>query len=54
MVLLEPKASLPHLYCRSRSEWKARLTGLGFELTSDEMNTGKPFANVMLVCRLPV
>jgi SAM-dependent methyltransferase len=45
---------LPHLYSRSLSEWKALLTRLGFEVTSNEMSEGVPFANVMLVCRRPV
>lgn len=43
---------LPRLYCRSLAEWKTLLTGLGFEVNSDDMSEGKPFANVMLVCRL--
>ena len=45
---------LPRLYCRSLSEWMALLNELGFEVTSDNMNVGKPFANVMLVCRVPI
>jgi len=42
---------LPRLYCRSLSEWKSLLESLGFEVQSDPMSEGKPFANVMLVCR---
>jgi SAM-dependent methyltransferase len=42
---------LPRLYCRPLAEWKALLTGVGFHVQSDPMSEGKPFANVMLVCR---
>lgn len=42
---------LPQLYCRSLTDWTALLTGLGFDVQSDPMSDGKPFANVMLVCR---
>jgi len=44
---------LPRLYCRSLTEWKHLLNGLGFEVSSDAMSKGKLFANVMLVCRVP-
>lgn len=44
---------LPRLYCRGLSEWKELLTGLGFVVESEPMSEGKPFANVMLVCRVP-
>jgi cyclopropane fatty-acyl-phospholipid synthase-like methyltransferase len=44
---------LPRLYCRTLAEWTALLSGLGFEVSSDPMSEGKPFANVMLVCRVP-
>lgn len=40
------------LYCRSLAEWTRLLKELGFEVQSDAMNHGKPFANVMLVCRV--
>ncbi len=43
---------LPHLYCRTLSEWKKLLTGIGFDVASANMSAGKPFANVMLVCRV--
>lgn len=43
---------LPRLYCRSLDDWKHLLSELGFEVQSDAMNEGKPFANVMLVCRV--
>lgn len=42
---------LPRLYCRPLAEWKAVLHGVGFDVQSDPMSEGKPFANVMLVCR---
>ena len=44
---------LPQLYCRSLQEWVALLQRLGFEVDTAPMNEGKPFANIMLVCRLP-
>lgn len=42
---------LPTLYCRPLAEWKTLLTEVGFDVESDPMSEGKPFANVMLVCR---
>lgn len=44
---------LPQLYCRRLTEWVELLRGIGFTVDSDPMNEGKPFANVMLVCRVP-
>lgn len=44
---------LPRLYCRPLAEWVALLESLGFSVSTMEMNEGKPFANVMLVCRVP-
>ncbi|APR03600.1 class I SAM-dependent methyltransferase [Thauera chlorobenzoica] len=44
---------LPRLWCRPLSEWRALLEGLGFTVDSQPMSEGKPFANVMLVARLP-
>jgi hypothetical protein len=29
------------------------LSALGFEVETEPMSEGKPFANVMLVCRVP-
>jgi len=43
---------LPRLYCRPLSEWIALLESLGFSVETDPMNDIKPFANVMLVCRV--
>ena len=42
---------LPRLYCRPLAEWVELLRSLGFSVEHDPMNEGKPFANVMLVCR---
>ncbi|MBK8524006.1 MAG: class I SAM-dependent methyltransferase [Betaproteobacteria bacterium] len=44
---------LPKLYCRPLTEWIALLRECGFAVSTMPMNEGKPFANVMLVCRLP-
>jgi SAM-dependent methyltransferase len=44
---------LPHLYCRPLAEWIALLESFGFTVETDPMNDIKPFANVMLVCRVP-
>jgi len=44
---------LPRLYCRPMGEWVGILTGMGYRVEAMDMNDGKPFANVMLVCRLP-
>lgn len=44
---------LPRLYCRPLSEWVALLEKLGFLVATVPMNAGKPFANIMLICRLP-
>ena len=43
---------LPRLFCRTLPEWKNLLTGIGFDVASASMSAGKPFANVMLVCRV--
>jgi len=44
---------LSRLYCRRLSEWVEMLRRLGFAVETHPMNEGKPFANVMLVCRVP-
>ena len=43
---------LPRLYCRTLAEWVKLLREIGFTVETDPMNEGKPFANVMLVCRV--
>lgn len=44
---------LPRLYCRTLTDWVAELQRLGFVVETEPMNGRKPFANVMLVCRVP-
>ena len=44
---------LPRLHCRKLGEWIELLGGLGFQVDSMPMSQGKPFANVMLVARVP-
>jgi SAM-dependent methyltransferase len=44
---------LPRLYCRQLADWVQLLEGIGFTVETDPMSKGKPFANVMLVCRVP-
>ncbi len=44
---------LPRLYCRPLAEWIDILKSLGFTVDTMDMNEGKPFANVMLICRVP-
>ncbi|MEP6702409.1 MAG: class I SAM-dependent methyltransferase, partial [Betaproteobacteria bacterium] len=39
------------LYCRSLAEWKTALAQLGFDVESQPMSEGTPFANVLLVAR---
>lgn len=45
---------LPRLYCRSLSDWRCILNEIGFTVESDAMSEGKPFANVMLLCKVPI
>lgn len=44
---------LPTLYCRRLAEWIELLKNLGFQVQTMPMNEGKPFANIMLICRVP-
>ncbi|MDP1685759.1 trans-aconitate 2-methyltransferase [Hydrogenophaga sp.] len=44
---------LPRLYCRTLADWVGELQRLGFEVETEPMSGRKPFANVMLVCRVP-
>ncbi|MBL0917730.1 MAG: class I SAM-dependent methyltransferase [Hydrogenophaga sp.] len=43
---------LPRMYARPLAEWRADLEALGFEVDSRDMSGNKPFANVMLYCRV--
>ncbi len=44
---------LPRLHGRKLGEWIELLEGLGFQVESMPMSQGKPFANVMLLSRVP-
>jgi hypothetical protein len=44
---------LSRLYCRPLRAWQQALTGLGFEVQTIPLHAGTPFANVLLVARLP-
>lgn len=44
---------LPQLYGRRLTEWVELLRRLGFTVDTVPMSEGKPFANIMLVCRVP-
>ncbi len=44
---------LPTLYCRRLADWLGLLQELGFTVTTMPMSEGKPFANVMLIARVP-
>jgi hypothetical protein len=44
---------LPRLYGRPLTQWVALLEQLGFRVETVPMSAGKPFANVMVVARLP-
>jgi SAM-dependent methyltransferase len=41
------------LYCRSLAEWRAALERLGLSVEAVPMSQGTPFANMLLVARLP-
>lgn len=43
---------LSRLYGRKLPDWLSLLEGLGFSVEARPMSAGKPFANVMLVCRV--
>lgn len=43
----------PELYTRTLTDWLHLLRGIGFEVAADDMSEGQPYANVMLVCRVP-
>lgn len=44
---------LPTLYNRKLAEWIDLLKSLGFQVETMPMSEGKPFANIMLICRVP-
>lgn len=44
---------LPTLYGRKLAEWIDLLKNLGFQVETMPMSEGKPFANIMLICRKP-
>lgn len=44
---------LTRLHCRPLAEWQRVLAGLGFEVQPQPMSEGTPFANVLLVSRVP-
>ncbi len=39
-------------FCRTQAAWRAPLEALGFEVCSQPMSQGTPFANVLLVARV--
>ncbi len=43
---------LGQLHCRPLAEWQRVLTSMGFEVQTQPMSEGTPFANVMLVARV--
>jgi SAM-dependent methyltransferase len=53
IVTLVRRHALPQLACRPAREWRALLTQLGFLTEALPMSRGTPFANVLLVGRLP-
>jgi len=44
---------LPRLTCRPAREWRSLLTGLGFLTEALPMSQGTPFANVLLIGKVP-
>lgn len=42
------------MYCRPLAEWIRTLEARGFSVTAQPMSEGTPFANVLLVARVPV
>jgi len=53
IVALARRHHLPRLSCRPAREWRSLLTGLGFLTEALPMSEGTPFANVLLVGKLP-
>lgn len=44
---------LPRMWCRPIQEWVRILEARGFEVRTQPMNGANPFANIMLVAKLP-
>lgn len=38
-------------FCRSIADWQRDITAIGFSVKAIPMNTGTPFANILLVCK---
>lgn len=53
LVALARRRRLLKLFCRPVREWQVLLTHLGFETQALPISTGTPFANVLLVGRVP-
>jgi SAM-dependent methyltransferase len=53
IVALVRRHRLPRLTCRPAREWRALLAQLGFLTEALPMSEGTPFANVLLVGKLP-
>jgi len=53
IVALARGHRLPRLACRPAREWRSLLTGLGFLTEALPMSQGTPFANVLLIGKLP-
>jgi len=53
IVALARRHRLPRLTCRPAREWRALLTALGFLTEALPMSQGTPFANVLLIGKLP-
>ncbi len=45
---------LSRLYCRTLSDWIQLLINLGFAVETKPMSQGTPFANVLLLARIPL
>ena len=41
-------------FCRALAQWKQQLESLGFEVQARPMSQRTPFANVLLVARIPI
>lgn len=51
LVLLASGAGLPRLHARRLSDWRDALAQRGFQVETQPMSQGTPFANVLLVAR---